>query len=66
MRATIDRGANLTGPFLVQDLNYTYDSMGNVVRRHDVTPGFLRDDEARQRGDGHAAGVAPERSAGVS
>jgi RHS repeat-associated protein len=54
-RATIDRGANLSGPFLVQDLNYTYDNVGNVVRRHDLTPGFVRDEQfyTSTPGDGY-------------
>lgn len=44
IRATIDAGTVTSGPFGVQDLNYTYDQVGNVTRRYDNATGFVRDE----------------------
>ncbi|MFZ5497238.1 MAG: FG-GAP-like repeat-containing protein [Verrucomicrobiota bacterium] len=43
-RATIDRGVVINQPFFVQDLNYAYDSVGNVKSRLDYTSGFNREE----------------------
>lgn len=39
LRATIDKGSVLVSPFKVQDLNYSYDRVGNVNRRFDDATG---------------------------
>lgn len=47
--ARIDRGAlfdanPLPTSYAVQQLDYTYDAVGNVTRRNEQTPGFVRDE----------------------
>lgn len=58
--ARVDRGSvfdlnPLPASFAVQHLDYTYDAVGNVVRRLDSTPGFARDEQfyTTTPGDGY-------------
>lgn len=44
LTASIDSGFNVNGPYRVQQLAYSYDGVGNVTRRNDLTPGFERDE----------------------
>ena len=54
-RATIDRGNVVTAPFFVQDLNYSYDAMGNVKSRIEYATGFAREERFSDTngGDGY-------------